>query len=955
MAAPRESPEPEGLAALARDTLQAVLDHLMVGMCVTDGAGGVLSFNAEALRIHGFTTEAQMLRALPQYPELFELRHPDGRPMPFGEWPASRALRGEYVRAYDVDLIRRDSGRRRRVRYSVAPIQDPAGEVTQLVFHMVDRTEEDLAARALRVAESRFQRIFEHAATGIAITDWEGRFVECNAAFTVLVGYTRAELLQMTIPDLQHPDDRAANMRQVRRLQRGEIIAFEIENRYVRRDGTPVDVHKYISMLPDAYGQPSQLMALVTDVTMRKEAEEQSRWEAGRNRLLVRLLRDQRDTDDPTTIMFAAAEGLGRLLGAARVGFFHVHGETLTRTICWTDGSLPPLYGPIPAAVLGPTLLARSEAGENTAIGDAAAFDWTPEAIPGLAGVGAVVVAPVRDDGRWYAGVYVHARQVRIWQPREVALISEIAYQAWEAVERLTAEASLRLALDASAAGVWSLDLETRQVTLDDRSRALLGFALDETVTFEAMAQRLHDEDRVHVTMRLEEVRQTDGPDEWDMEFRVRRPDGAVAWVHGLGRAERDAEGRALRLRGIDLDVTARRAAELALREVRDQRLRAGERLRDTEQRLRRLASDLILAEQHAREGLARTLHDGLQQLLFGAMLKIDRAIKGRGDGDVLKRARADVQDAIDAARSLSVELFPPALSRGGLPAALEWLAEWGHQKYGVVIDVAADRRADPEDEDVRLLLFESVRELLFNAVKHAHVARVSLAAALTADDWLEIVVADEGVGFDAAAAFDSAGTPRGGLGLFGVRERLTLLGGRFDVETAPGRGARFTLGVRRRSAGSPRPTAPASGADAAPASRPVDGASARRLRVMLVDDHRAVRDGMRELLAEQPELEIVGEASDGLEAVAEAPALRPDVVVMDVSMPRLDGIEATRRLRATMPAIQVFGLSTDERSDGGHAIEAAGASAYFSKTADIGALVDALLAAHARLDAGPA
>jgi PAS domain S-box-containing protein len=833
------------------------------------------------------------------------------------------------------------------------PIRDADDAVTQLVIHMVDRTEQDIAERALHVARSRFHGVFEHAATGIAIADWDGRLLECNAAYAALIGYTRDELSRMSIPDILHADDREANMALVQRLQRGEVPSFEVENRYVRRDGRPVMVHKYVSVLPDASGRPAQLMALVTDVTVRRQAEEQGRWEAARNDLLLRLLRDQLDSPEPAAILATAAEGLARLVGAPRVGFFGVDGDVLTRTICWTDGSLPALSGAIPVGVLGPTLLSRSGSGENTAIEDAAAFDWLPDSIPGLADIGAAVIAPIHREGRWCGGLYVHDATARAWQPREVALIGEVAHQAWENVERLTAQASLRLALDASAAGVWSLDLESRQVALDDRTRTLFGFSSSETVTFETMSQRLHDEDRIHVTTRLENVRANAGQDAWDMEFRIQRPDGAVAWVYGIGRAARDASGQAVRLGGINLDVTVRKNAEAALREVRDQQR---EHARDSEQRLRRLASDLTLTEQHARERLARTLHDGLQQLLFGAALKIDRAIKGRGDADLLKRARADVQDAIEAARSLSVELFPPALRQGGLPAALQWLADWVHQKYGTTVEVAADPRANPADEDVRLLLFESVRELLFNAVKHARVSRVTLSLSLTVTDRLCIRVADDGVGFDAAAAFASAGTPRGGLGLFGIRERLTLLGGDFEVETAPGRGSSFTLCVQRGTA----PSTPAGGGTRAtepePAGAPAGTAPPlRRLRVLLADDHGTVRDGLRELLAEQPQLEVIGEASDGLDAVAMAGAFRPDVVVMDVSMPRLDGIEATRRIRAEWPSIRVVGLSTDDRPEGRHAIEEAGAVAYFSKNDGAAALIAQLLDLYAHLDGGTA
>lgn len=123
---------------------------------------------------------------------------------------------------------------------------------------------------------------------------------------------------------------------------------------------------------------------------------------------------------------------------------------------------------------------------------------------------------------------------------------------------------------------------------------------------------------------------------------------------------------------------------------------------------------------------------------------------------------------------------------------------------------------------------------------------------------------------------------------------------------------------------------------------------------MLIADDHALVRDGLRELLADRPELSVVGEATNGVEAVERAHALHPDVVVMDVSMPEVDGVEATRRIRELLPRVIVLGLSTQERTDQLHAIELAGAAGYFSKTDDAHLLVDRLLAIH-RERSGPA
>ena len=116
-----------------------------------------------------------------------------------------------------------------------------------------------------------------------------------------------------------------------------------------------------------------------------------------------------------------------------------------------------------------------------------------------------------------------------------------------------------------------------------------------------------------------------------------------------------------------------------------------------------------------------------------------------------------------------------------------------------------------------------------------------------------------------------------------------------------------------------------------------------KRLRVLLAEDHAVVREGTRKILEADPAISVVGEAADGGEAVALARDLAPEVVLLDMAMPVLNGIEATRRIRALEPAPAVLLLSAYDEADYAQAALSAGASGYLLKTARAADVVAAI------------
>jgi PAS domain S-box-containing protein len=222
------------------------------------------------------------------------------------------------------------------------------------------------------------------------------------------------------------------------------------------------------------------------------------------------------------------------------------------------------------------------------------------------------------------------------------------------------------------------------------------------------------------------------------------------------------------------------------------ERKRTEERLRDYQQQLRRLASEISLAEEKERRRIASQLHDGTIQNLALAKIKLGKFEKGlapQRHDETLDEIRELLELSIHDARSLIFELSPPVLYELGLGAAIEWLGEQFQTRHGIICRVEASQNNAPLNVDIEVILFQVLRELLVNVVKHANATRVDVSLRRMGDR-LSLQVGDDGDGFDAAAVVTGSGS--GGFGLFNIRERLQLLGATFEIES--GTGTRVTI-----------------------------------------------------------------------------------------------------------------------------------------------------------------
>jgi signal transduction histidine kinase len=205
----------------------------------------------------------------------------------------------------------------------------------------------------------------------------------------------------------------------------------------------------------------------------------------------------------------------------------------------------------------------------------------------------------------------------------------------------------------------------------------------------------------------------------------------------------------------------------------------------------------LALAQEQERRRIAAGLHDEVGQILAVARAKLGQLIASGAGGDVSGGAgeiRALVDRAIAETRALTFELSSPVLHELGLAAGVESLCERLGQESGVRFRVETDGEPAPLGEDLRIFLYRAVRELCRNIVTHARAPHAEVRLS-TEGDRIRIVVADDGEGFDACEhtrRFDTTG----GFGLFAIREMCAQVGGRFEIESSAGKGARAVLSV---------------------------------------------------------------------------------------------------------------------------------------------------------------
>ena len=331
------------------------------------------------------------------------------------------------------------------------------------------------------------------------------------------------------------------------------------------------------------------------------------------------------------------------------------------------------------------------------------------------------------------------------------------------------------------------------------------------------------------------------------------------------------------------------------------------------------------------RGRMAREVHDTVAKGLVSVLLALRTAEADLDAGRRAEAARAideagaAARFALEETRRSVLGLAPSPLADGSLEEALERELAWANRTGTADVRLVVAGEPAPLRAEVAHSLFRIAQEALTNALHHAdaHSVRIGVAYAAGA---VTLLVQDDGTGFDLGEV-ERAGALHG-IGLRGMAERARLMGGSLQVESILGWGTRVRAHLPI--------------AEAAPAPPP--GA---RVRLLIADDHEATRLGIARLLADaEPSVEVVGQAASGRQAVAMWRALRPDVVLMDLRMPRGDGVEAIVRIRAEDPDAAIVALTAFDHDELVTGAMRAGARGYLGKDATGAGLARAELAA---------
>ncbi len=878
-----------------------VIEHAPMSMAIVGMDGTIEYINQKAIETFGY-----LPADIPTMARWWEQAYPDEhyRSQVVARWMglvAPAVAEGREIPRRDYQVTCKD-GTVKTVGIFGVPVEGK-------VFVMFDDiTERKQTEQRLRESEANFRTVLEASLDVAYRRDLKrDQYDYLSPSIETISGLTVAEFSHLSFAEVQdhfHPDDRPPLLERVRRSQAGEPVKGTFEYRFRHTDGTYHWFSDSSTVVADATGTPLYHVGIVRDVTERKRIE-------------AALHQRQQEFQ---SLVENAPDVIARL----DRHFRHLY----------INKASAHMRGDQPAQIVGKTLGELGWPAEMCRQWEAAfeeAFVTKREVFCEYAapfGLNAFLQARVVPETNVQGQV-----ETLLVVARDITTLKKL-----EAASRAN-ERRLEALLNSATEPIMLLDPQGVILTLNQAMAQRIGKPAAELLG--AFAPGFLDTALGQSRLaHLKAVIRSGQPLRFEDEKQGHYFDNNLYPVV-------EENGRVVAVAVFSSDITDRKQAELKLQQANAD---LENKVQERTAQLRALASELTLAEQRERKRIAGILHDDLQQLLIAARYNLGGLFKSKQPQTLQLAAQVDdlLAQSVKRSRLLSVELSPPILQTGGLVPALEWLSSWMETHHGLSVAFSVHGRGAPQQEDMGALLFQVTRELLLNIVKHAHVKTASLE--VTQDKrTFQIVVSDQGVGFDPALLAKRPANAIG-FGLLGIRERMDLLKGRLEIESAPGQGSRFTLVTPCAEVKSEHPKMRAARKEKkAPRTAPplrTDAAGAdplQKIRMLIVDDHNVVRQSFAQLLNGTPDIQVAGEAGSGEEALALLEQLPVDIVTMDINMKGMDGIEATRRIRARFPQIRVLGLSMFEEEERAHAMRDAGACDYLAKSSPAAHLIAAI------------
>ena len=261
--------------------LQKAVETIRVGVTISDIHGKILYTNPAEARMHGYVSVEELIGKDVGIFAPHELRCPlnlerlDQKP----HWDRSSVN------------VRRDKSQF-PVRLISDVVRDSMGNPVAIVTICEDISEQQQAERALQESEERFRKTFEQAAVGIAHVATGGEFLRVNQRFCDIVGYRREEMLRLTFQKITYPDDLPKDFEAVQQFMDGSIQAYSMEKRYIHKNGDLVWINLTVSLVREFEGGAKYFIAVIEDISQRKQAEEALKMSAQQYRLLAENVAD---------------------------------------------------------------------------------------------------------------------------------------------------------------------------------------------------------------------------------------------------------------------------------------------------------------------------------------------------------------------------------------------------------------------------------------------------------------------------------------------------------------------------------------------------------------------------------------------------------------------------------------------------------------------------------------